>query len=107
MNNQDWNAISDVGIDNVMLDIIEYATDINRILNNISDLISDTDKFFNCESGEEFRSKFEELKNDFPMMNENILSYNTDLLSVKVDYAKRVQQSVEILQDQQQQYNQN
>lgn len=103
MVDHDWNAISDEGIDKVMLDIIEYATEMNRILNSISDLIVDTEEFFDCESGDEFRKKFDELKNDFPMMNANILSYNTDLLSVKADYATRVQRSVEILQEQQRQ----
>lgn len=89
MSNKDWNGISETGIDKLMMDIIDYAEKMNQILNNISNLVEDTKEFYDCDSGEKFRNRYGELQQSFSTVNKNILSYNTDLLNVKLDYLNR------------------
>ena len=94
-----WNGISIEGIDKLMSDILEYADKSNRILNQISDLVSETTNYFSCESGDKFRDQFSMLSLGNPTVNKNLLSYDEDLMSVKKNYQARKESGVEILTD--------
>lgn len=92
-----YNGISEDGIDKLMSDILDYADKSNKILNQISDLVNDTELYFSCESGDKFRDQFNMLKVGNAAINKNILSYNDDLMNVKKNYQARVDKGVEIL----------
>ncbi len=92
-----WNGISTEGIDKLMSDILEYADKSNRILNQISDLVSETANYFSCESGDKFRDQFSMLSMGNATINKNILSYDEDLMSVKQNYQGRAEAGIEIL----------
>lgn len=94
-----WNGISVEGIDKLMSDILSYADKSNRILNQISDLVSETSTYFSCESGDKFRDQFSMLSVGNATINKNILSYNEDLMSVKQNYQMRTEAGIEILNE--------
>jgi hypothetical protein len=89
------SGISEAAMDKLMIDIIDYATKANGIVNNISDLVDGTVSYFDCESGAEFRKQFDYIRKNSTVLNKNILSYNTDLLTVKSDYTRRETEFVE------------
>lgn len=93
----EYNGVSNEGIDKLMLDVIDYADKMNKVLNQIADLINDTEVYFSCESGDKFRDQFNMLKVSNPIINKNILSYNDDYMNVKKNYQERANKSVEIL----------
>ena len=95
--NVSWNGISIEGIDKLMSDILDYVDKSNKILNQIDDLVDETSSYFSCESGDKFREKFEMLKAGTPIINSNILSYNTDLMNVKHNYQLRANAGVDML----------
>jgi hypothetical protein len=72
-----------------MIDIFTLAERTNAILNNITDLVTETSECFIGENGTAFRKQFASLREKFPIINENILSYNRDLLTVKTNFANR------------------
>lgn len=94
---ENYNGISLDGIDKLMTDILDYAEKSNRILNQITDIVSDTTNYFQCESGDKFRDQFSMLKVGNASINKNILSYNDDLMNVKKNYQTRNEKGVEIL----------
>ncbi len=94
---ENWNGISLDGIDKLMSDIMDYADKSNKILNQISDLVSETENYFCCESGDKFRDQFNMLSIASATINKNILSYNEDLMNVKINYQNRTEVGTEIL----------
>lgn len=83
MNNYDVVGINDAKIDGLVLNIYDYAQRIKDILNNVDDLIYETNNYYNCEEAVKFRNNFESIKDNFAVVTENILSYGDELVRVK------------------------
>ena len=76
-------GINEQAIDNLILDIYDYADRINVILNSLEDTF---DKYADCfmdASSSNFKYKLDQLKSNFPIVNNNIKSYADDLIKVK------------------------
>lgn len=91
------NGISATALDKMILDIYDYAEKSNKIINEIDSLVSETKNYFICEAGDSFRSKYDKLSSQKHSLNKNILSYTSDLTSVKEHYVKRTESAAEFL----------
>jgi len=77
-----------IGVNEIKMDILiselnSYVESINKNLNNIELKVDDTEKFFTCEQGLEFRKKFYSFSSNFPILKKNILNISNDLINVK------------------------
>lgn len=73
-------------INKLMTDIYDYADKSNRILKDIESLANDTQEYFVSDEANLFRNKISELLHESTTINKNILSYNTDMMTVKNRY---------------------
>ena len=80
---KDISGINEDAIDKLVLDIFGYVERINQTLKNIDSLVNETSQFYVGESGNKFRNRFNELRANFPIVNQNLLSYTDDLIKVK------------------------
>lgn len=76
-------GVNEPKLDKLVLDIGETAERISNKFNLIEQLVCDTSLFYECESGNVFRTDFEKIKDNFPVVNRNILTYSADLVRVK------------------------
>lgn len=76
-------GVNEPKLDLLVLDIGETAERISNKLNLIDKLVYDTSSFYECESGNVFRANFEKIKDNFPVVNRNILAYSADLVRAK------------------------
>lgn len=73
-------------IDKLMTDIYDYAEKSNKILKDIESLANETKEYFISDEGNLFRTRINELLHESTTINKNILSYNTDMMTVKNHY---------------------
>ncbi len=75
-------------------EIQDYATRINSIFDDMTTLVEESKSYFNCESGDFFRNHFLLLKENFSVVNQNILNYADDLTNVQLHYQKKNENAV-------------
>ncbi len=75
-------------------EIQDYATRINSIFGDMTTLVEESKNYFNCESGDLFRNHFLLLKENFSVVNQNILNYADDLTNVQLHYQKKNENAV-------------
>ena len=59
---------------------------VNKTLNQITDVVEQTNNFYNCESAQKYRNKFNDFKTNFSIINTNLKSYAEDLIKLKNKY---------------------
>lgn len=79
-------ALNEAVIDRYMLDVIECSNKIKTIFNNIDDLVEKLKSNYVCESASTLYKQYAEFNNNYSIIVKNILSYNTDLMSLKRKY---------------------
>lgn len=85
-NNGKVYALNEAVIDRYMLDVIECSNKIKTIFNNIDDLVEKLKSNYACESADTLYKQYAEFNNNYSVIVKNILSYNTDLMSLKRKY---------------------
>lgn len=83
------NGVNETSIDKLIMDICDLVERMNGTLNCMDELIDGTANYFVCENAHLFRQSFATVKNNFPIVNQNILEYTTDLVKVKMNYNNR------------------
>lgn len=83
------SGINEVGLDNLAMEIVDYADKINKIFNQLQLLVDQTSSCFIAPEGEQFRKKFSEQAEHYSMINQNILSYASDFVKVKDLYQRK------------------
>ncbi len=81
-------GVNEEKLDKLVIEIYDYADKIKLILNEVDDLVASTNNFFICDSGTDFRNKFNTLKTNFSIVNGNIISYAEDLVNAKISFQK-------------------
>ena len=81
-------AINESLIDRLILNLGEYAEKSNKIINEINALAASTKSYYECENGDKFRTKCEQITSEKDTLNKNILSYTNDFVHLKQHYAK-------------------
>lgn len=97
---QDVIGINEQAIEKLILDVYDYADRINNILNAMDDVVQGTTSYFNDDSSNNFRHKFEQLKINFPIVNHNIQTYGEDLVRLKNNYFNTVSDVTQIVKKQ-------
>ncbi len=84
------SGINEHQIDKLTIDIMEYADRINKVLNQIQELVNSSGLYLNSESGNTFRENFKLIEKNYQTMNQNILSYARDFVKVKAIYRNQI-----------------
>lgn len=74
-------------LDKHMLDIIECSNKIKAIFNKIDDQMEILKTHYSCSGASTLYRQYEEFNENYPIIVENLLSYNTDLMTLKKSYA--------------------
>lgn len=84
------SGINEHQIDKLTIDIMEYADRINKVLNQIQELVNSSGLYLKSESGNTFRENFKLIEKNYQTMNQNILSYARDFVKVKAIYRNQI-----------------
>lgn len=79
-------AINEAEIDKCMLDVIECSNKIKSLFNKIDNLMETAKAHYVCSSSNILYSQYKQLSANYSTIIDNILSYNSDLLSLKRKY---------------------
>lgn len=80
------SGIDDEKLGYLVLDIYDYVDRINQVLNQIDEIMLLSDNYFKCESADKIRNHYKELKDNFPILKENIMNCSESLIKVKHQY---------------------
>ena len=84
--NNDIIAINSVELDKYMMSIIDASNKIQSIFNKIDDQIGLLKSYYDSSSATALYKQYEEFNDNYSIIVNNILSYNTDLMSLKKRY---------------------
>lgn len=79
------------GLDRLILDINDYAERIKIKYNLIEELIENASECLKGDIGNQYKNRLILLKKNFSVINNNILSYSSDLSLVKKKYLDSVE----------------
>lgn len=68
--------------------INDYSLKIKKVLNDISEEMSNALKYYDCESGKMLMKKFNIYKENFNIIYRNLLTYKKDLRTIKLKYVR-------------------
>lgn len=89
-NSKNTSGISEVEINKLMSEIIDYSTKIKSIYNRIDDIISESVNYYDCSNATIMRNKFNLFKSDLDTSISNFMSYTTDLSNLKSKYKSNI-----------------
>ena len=73
-------------VDKIMLDIIECSNKVRTIFNKIDDVFERVNSIYKCTSATTLYNRYNQLNDNYSIIINSILSYNTDLLNLKKKY---------------------
>lgn len=79
-------AINEAELEKYMLDVIDCSNKIKLIFNKIDNLMETVKTHYVCSSSNILYSQYKQLSANYSIIIDNILSYNSDLLSLKKKY---------------------
>lgn len=97
----DVAGVNEQKMENLALDIIEYANRLNKIFNRIQLITDETKNSFISDQGDLFRKKLENQSNYYQIVNQNILSYANDIIKVNNKYkfgVKQIADSINVVE---------
>lgn len=83
------NGIQETVMDKLILDICNYNDDINNTLNSIDEEFYKGLSSINCDISTSLKMMYEDIQQNYKLVNSNILSYSTDYAKVKDAYFER------------------
>ncbi len=85
--NNDVIAINTAELDKYMLNIIECSNKIKAIFNKIDDEVERLKTCYSCSSASVLYKQYANFNDNYDIIVNNIMSYNTDLMSLKKRYS--------------------
>lgn len=85
-NGTDIIAINSAEIDKHMLSIIDCSNKVKAIFNKIDDQIALLKTYYSCSGASALYKQYEEFNENYAIIVDNLLSYNSDLMSLKKKY---------------------
>ena len=79
-------AINEVELDKYMLDVIDCSNKVKALFNKIDDAMENLKASYQCPSADELYKQYEEFNDNYQTIVSNLLSYNSDLMSLKKKY---------------------
>lgn len=77
-------AIKEVELENLILELNNDVDDIGSILRNIENVVYDVQDYIKGPVGDALISKLDNYKRQFDLLKSNLLSYPDDLLGLKI-----------------------
>lgn len=87
--NNDINGINNDLLDKLISDIGSYNDDLLLMFNDIDDEFHGALKHIKCDVSRSLKESYEEISNNYKIINSNISSYVTDYANVKQAYLER------------------
>ena len=84
--NNDIIAINEAEINKIMLEIIDCSNKVKSIFNSIDDQVEKLKANYSCSSATTLYKQYENFNDNYPIIVNNILSYNEDLTALKKKY---------------------
>lgn len=78
------------GINSLINEIYEYAEKLKGEFNSIESELEYVKEFYNCSATANFSEKVQALKQNFTILNNNILDYTKDFSKIKKNYRERM-----------------
>lgn len=76
-------GVDNQAIDNLVLNIYDYADRLKKQLDDVETLVYDTSNYYHDQAADSCRKKFNSIKESFPVIYENVISYADDLVKLK------------------------
>lgn len=70
-----------------MINIIDCSNKVKAILSKIDDQMAMLRNYYSCSAADALFSQYEQFNENYDIIVSNLLSYNTDLMSLKKGYA--------------------
>ena len=86
-NGENIKGIVVAELDKQMLSIIDCSNKVKAIFSKIDDQMELLKKYYSCAGADILFKQYEEYNENYPIIVENLLSYNADLMSLKKSYA--------------------
>lgn len=74
-------------LDKHLLAIVDSTNNIKAIFNKIDDQMTNLKNFYSCSSATALFNKYEDFNEDYTVIIDNLMSYYTDLMTLKKSYA--------------------
>lgn len=90
-------AINEKVIDNTILEIMSISEEVQNLFNKMDSIIEKTENAYVCESATKLRKNYSTFRENYPIIISNLLSYGTDLTSLKKKYRTNTEILIESL----------
>lgn len=84
MSNDVKLAIKEDGIANLIVEITDIADEISIIFDEIDDSVSKIKEYLSCSANADIDTKYEEIRKNYQIIKNNVISYSNDLVSLNV-----------------------
>lgn len=82
-NANDIVGINEEGLNELILHVSDKLDEVSMALNGLEDAVNSLSNGFDCTAKKAFMEKFEEMRENFPIVKENIESYISDLIKAR------------------------
>lgn len=86
--NIDVIGINEDALNSLIVELGNYEEQLVDILNGMEDAVSNAMPFFKCDASNIFVDKFNNIKNNFPLIISNLETYQADLIRAKDNNAR-------------------
>lgn len=86
MENNTNISLNEAELDKKMLEVIDCSNKLKSIFNKIDDAVEKLKESYQCAGATALYNKYEEFNDAYAVIVDNILSYNSDLMSLKKKY---------------------
>lgn len=86
MGNNTIVALNEVELDKKMLEVIDCSNKVKAIFNKVDDAMEKLKTSYQCAGATALYNQYEEFNDYYTVIVDNILSYNSDLMSLKKKY---------------------
>lgn len=86
MNDNGQMAINEAELDKKMLEIIDCSNKIKTIFNKADDAVEKLKASYQCSGATALYNQYKQFSDYYSVVVDNILSYNSDLMSLKKKY---------------------
>lgn len=87
MSNNASVALNEAELDKRMLEVIDCGNKVKAIFNKVDDAVEKLKTTYQCAGATALYNRYDEFNDYYSVIVDNIMSYNSDLMSLKKKYA--------------------
>ena len=81
----DLIGINEEKMDALSKEIISLGEQMDKVLSKISDLVTDSEAYFQCDTGKLLRNRFDYIRNIIPLIPKTMNNYSTVITKAKTN----------------------